>query len=351
MFKGVPCVLRHPDQQSRFLSVFEHCRVLASPYSIHVVLDTERLSKFLVRTSGHTWSGLIVAWTFVSLLPDHIRPLGGLSFDRVNFVNPFLRIRQTSVRVDIPVVNQYVLLHDILISVNSPCSINVFQWKKECFFLRHSELNSRFIVLTIDEVTLDRPEVGTDFSVIFWFCRLRLSRFALKFSTEIFAPYRSSRLGEFVVSSWQLCFTICLQLGIWIPLTCVISMLLSRWFSEDKYLLHPTFPVLPDLLQNISFPHSTRDLCTPKKDSRQIDDLLLKSGDIQPLLQKELLTEFPRLPRGLGHVADKNSISLKQPTIFHPILIAAIQKVPSFTLRTALSAIPLVSDRRGIEVQ
>ena len=30
---------------------------------------------------------------------------------------------------------------------------------RECFFLRHVELNSTFIVMIIDEVTLDRPEI------------------------------------------------------------------------------------------------------------------------------------------------------------------------------------------------
>ena len=39
---------------------------------------------------------------------------------------------------------------------------------------RHVELNSRFTVKTTDEVTLDRPEVGTGFGVICGFCRLRL---------------------------------------------------------------------------------------------------------------------------------------------------------------------------------
>ena len=47
-----------------------------------------------------------------------------------------------------------------------PSNIIVFQWKKSCFFLRHKELNSWFSVMTIDEVTLDRPEVGTGFNVI-----------------------------------------------------------------------------------------------------------------------------------------------------------------------------------------
>ena len=59
--------------------------------------------------------------------------------------------------------------------------------------------------MTIDEVTLDRPKVGKGFSVICWFCWLRLTRFAMKFSAEIFAPYGRfppwSGYSEFVVSS------------------------------------------------------------------------------------------------------------------------------------------------------
>ena len=58
-------------------------------------------------------------------------------------------------------------------------------------------------VMTIDEVALDRPEVGTGFSVIGCVCRLRLSRFSLKFLSEFFTPYGRfppwSGFSEFVV--------------------------------------------------------------------------------------------------------------------------------------------------------
>ena len=45
-FKGFHCTHGHPDQWSTFLSVVEHCRVLASRFSILVFLDSERLSQF-----------------------------------------------------------------------------------------------------------------------------------------------------------------------------------------------------------------------------------------------------------------------------------------------------------------
>ena len=50
--------------------------------------------------------------------------------------------------------------------MSRPRNINVFQWIWECFFLRHVELKSRFNVMTTDEVTLDRLEVGTGFSAV-----------------------------------------------------------------------------------------------------------------------------------------------------------------------------------------
>ena len=75
------------------------------------------------------------------------------------------------------------------------------------------ELNSRFIVMTTDEVTLDRPEVSMGFSVICLLYRLRRSRFTLNFSTEIFTPCGRfppwSGYSEFVISSWQFFCTIC----------------------------------------------------------------------------------------------------------------------------------------------
>ena len=63
--------------------------------------------------------------------------------------------------------------------------------------------------------------------------------------------------------------------------------------------------------------------------------LVLKSGDIQPLLQKKLLAlrmvlqlvfhkEFSLLPSGLGHFAGSNSIPQNQTTTFHPVLTVAI---------------------------
>ena len=91
---------------------------------------------------------------------------GSFSFNKVNVVNLFHEsdtcplewtFQQSSIRF---------FLHDVQISMRRQNKIIVFQWNKESFFLRHVELNSRFIVMTIDEVTLDRPEVGTGFSVI-----------------------------------------------------------------------------------------------------------------------------------------------------------------------------------------
>ena len=63
--------------------------------------------------------------------------------------------------------------------------------------------------------------------------------------------------------------------------------------------------------------------------------LVLKSGEDQPLLQKELTVpcmvlrivfhkEFSQLAGGFGHSADSNGIPLNQPTISHPILIVAV---------------------------
>ena len=54
--------------------------------------------------------------------------------------------------------------------------------------------------------------------------------------------------------------------------------------------------------------------------------------------------------RGLERFADNRNIPWNPPTTFRPI-VTATTEVPSFSLRTALSAIPFVSDRWGVDVQ
>ena len=88
------------------------------------------------------------------------------------------------------IVNTFFLKH-VQICITRPAGhVNVFPWNWECFFLWHKELNSRFIVMTISEVTLNRPNIFSGFSVSFCFCRLKPFRLALKFSTESFIPYK-----------------------------------------------------------------------------------------------------------------------------------------------------------------
>ena len=152
-----------------------------------------------------------------------------------------------------------------------PSNINVFQWNGECFFLRHIELNSRFIVMTIDDVTLNRQNITMDFSVICWFCWLRLFPFALNFSTEIFTPYwlfpSKSWCSEFVISSWQFCCSVCN----W-EYEFIIFLSDQYFFRVDSsgidiWCVH-LFQIFQVGHQDISFPNSLRDQLIAKKDSR-----------------------------------------------------------------------------------
>ena len=109
----------------------------------------------------------------------------------------------------------------------------------------------------------------------------------------------------------------------------VLSIPLSRWFSEEiNFWCVQLFPDLPNLIPEYLISRfSPRSAHSQKRYlvllSCQIDKVLinlaLKSDDDQPLLQKEVLvlcivlqiafhTEFSRLPGGLGHFADGNSI-------------------------------------------
>ena len=182
---------------------------------------------------------------------------------------------------------------------------------------------------TIDEI-LNRQGVGTDFSVICRFCRLRLSRSTLKFSTEIFAPYGLVPALEWVHGIRSLFLTILLfhlLLGIWIHLLFVLSINLSRRFFEGKFLMHPSFPNLPSpqwecllskfLPRSIHIQYISGNTFLPNWWG--LDKSRVEIGCYSTIAperyfwtfewfsKSSLIRSFPRLG-GLGHVADSKSI-------------------------------------------
>ena len=184
---------------------------------------------------------------------------GDSPFNRVNFVSPLQESNKWLLQSTFQ-FSSLRFLHDVQISMSRPYNINVFQWNKECFFLRHEELNSTFTVMTIDEITLDRPQIGMGFSVICGFClEWVLGIRSLSLTILLFHLWMGRRLHH--LFDWSL-----------LPL---------HWFSDDKYLMHPTFPSLPRLLSKYhlsKFPtrsaHSQeRFLVIP---SCHIDDLLFQ---------------------------------------------------------------------------
>ena len=100
------------------------------------------------------WSGSRL--NFCQSLPRPHTSLWRFLFSMEWIGETFPRIWQASVRIDIPIVIDTFLLHDVQISVSRPGHINVFQWDRECFILRHVELNLRFIYCVDDRCGLQR---------------------------------------------------------------------------------------------------------------------------------------------------------------------------------------------------
>ena len=75
------------------------------------------------------------------------------------------------------------------------------------------KLSSRFNMMTIYEISLNSPKFFPSFCVIFWLFRSKLFFIVMRFSAEILSLYdgfpSQSGFLEFVVSSWQFCWTIC----------------------------------------------------------------------------------------------------------------------------------------------
>ena len=75
---------------------------------------------------------------------------------------------------------------------------------------------------------------------------------------SLFTVDSSLRVGVLGIRSLFLIILLYhLLLGIWIHLLFVISILLSRWFFEDEFLMRPTFPIIPNPQ---SFPNSPRSI-------------------------------------------------------------------------------------------
>ena len=87
-FLKITEILCHQDQQSKFLSVSEHCQVLAFLFTIIVFLGSVRLYQFSSNLLDIHDLVLGAACIFVILHQDHMYPFGGFSFNRVNLVNP-----------------------------------------------------------------------------------------------------------------------------------------------------------------------------------------------------------------------------------------------------------------------
>ena len=99
-------------------------------------------------------------------------------------------------------------------------------------------------------------------------------------------------------SAFQTILLYHLLLGTWIPLPFELSIIFLRWSFECELLKRPFSPVLPSPLSEcLLSTFSPRSMHTQGKYLVRLSsqlaevliDLSLKSGDIRPLLQKEIL--------------------------------------------------------------
>ena len=181
---------------------------------------------------------------FVSILPNHIYPFGGVSFNKVKFCETCPRIWQFSISVDIPIVINSFFLWNVQVGMSWPDDINVFQWIGEWFFFWHVLLNSRFDMMTVNQVSWNRPEVFLSFRVIFLFlqvetlpCRLENLRWDSLSSRCV--PSQSGFL-EFVVSPLIMLLNRLPQ-EIQILRLRELSGLILHSVFWDRFLMRPTF--------------------------------------------------------------------------------------------------------------
>ena len=340
-----------------FLSVVEHCRALASRFSTLAFLDSERLSQF-----GSILQAIHMIWPrsrliFCQSLPRPHISSGRFLFHGSKICESFPRIWQTSVGIDSPIIVD-TFLHDVQISVSFLVTStyfsgigNVSSWGTQSWTRdRWSHLGS----------TRSRQRLQRHLLIL----SVETLPVRLESSTEIFAPYRLfppwSGFSEFVVSSWQFCCSICYWEYDVFSLF-VIPVLLSRWFFEDEFLMRPKCPILPDPQSvYLLFKLHPRSMHTQErflvKLSCQINWWSLdwsraESDNFQPLPKRNhgAFTWFSESPFIMSFPIFQEVLDISQKaTAFHrigpPLFIQSWLYqycwVPSFTLRTALSAMP-----------
>ena len=167
-----------------------------------------------------------------------------------------------SARINIPVIVNPLLLQHIQICMSGPRNINVFQWNGECSFFRHTV----DIEVPCDDdrwshlgSTKNRHGLQRHLLVL----RVETLPIRLKVPRRNLHSLRSVPDLEWVRGIRSLSLTTLLYhllLGIYNILSFVASILLSRWFFEDKILMLPTFSKFSRSAIRISpFPNSPRD--------------------------------------------------------------------------------------------
>ena len=123
-----------------------------SPFFWEVFHIVTRLKPHILRS--------VVAWIVVNLSPSHMYPFWKFLFQKSELCEPSPR---NLVNFDLrPHSND----HKYVFLATRPDLYKIalvttmyFSRNRECFFFRHMELISKFSVTTIDEVTLNRPEI------------------------------------------------------------------------------------------------------------------------------------------------------------------------------------------------
>ena len=153
----------------------------------------------------------------------------------------------------------------------------------------------------------------------------------------------------------------------------VWSKLPLRWFFEERFLMRPFFQFLDIRNHNVSFPNSTAIISYPRKIPGKnflpnwwsLDWSRVEIDWYSTIAPKGIIGRLNHSPNRLSHgvvPTTRRSWDISQIAIaFHCIESAHhfssnpdcsnTAEVPSFTRRTALSGMPFVSDRWGLEVR
>ena len=343
-----PCIPHHQDQWSKCHAIFWHYRALVSRPPTFAFLCV-LMHQTCLHISGHTLSDLEVVCFLVSL--SQTMYIHRAASHSIKWISWNLSMHQT------------IPGHHIKRRVGSSGNVNVFQWNREWFFSRHVQFDSGFHMMTVNEISWDRPKITFGLTMMSRGVEEDPSDSPRRISCS-YPLSGLSRIKVDVLRSWSppefltdpsATGNTKVSPFIGVDTSCALS--LRAWSSDASIFCNSSMSAtnMSPAEENIwkDFPAELMQSRQVFRRNRVMFDHCSKryNWSAEVFSEPPFIWCLPIRQKILNISQIAATFHGIRPPVFIQTDCNSAARVPSLTLRTALSAIPFVSERWGVHVQ